>query len=113
MRGLREASWEDCRVYERAKMKFEWDEAKNRTNLLKHGISFEQAVYAFADPYGLNIPDYEHSESEERWLLLGAIQSGKIVLVVHTARISNSIRIISARKATANEQKTYNQRSTK
>lgn len=65
----------------------------------------------FADPFALNMFDVEHSDSEERWLLLGATKDAKILLVVHTARFGNVIRIISARKATKYEQKIYKERA--
>lgn len=94
-------------------MNFEWDENKNRTNIKKHGVDFRDACYVFADMYALSMPDDEHSENEERWLLLGASQNGKILLVVHTQRIGDIVRIISARKATKHEQKTYNERRPK
>lgn len=88
-------------------MKFEWDENKNQLNIRKHGINFRDAAYVFSDPFALNIPDDEHSNNEERWLLLGQNLNNKLLLVVHTFRCSNVIRIISARKATANEKETY------
>jgi uncharacterized DUF497 family protein len=50
-------------------MKFEWDEKKEKINMQKHGISFEQASYAFADPFALNKYDGEHSNEEDRWIL--------------------------------------------
>lgn len=52
-------------------MKFTWDENKNQLNIRKHGIDFSDAAYVFADPFALSIPDDEHSETEDRWLLLG------------------------------------------
>ena len=52
-------------------MKFTWDENKNQLNIRKHGIDFGDAAYVFADSFALSIPDDEHSETEERWLLLG------------------------------------------
>jgi uncharacterized protein len=52
-------------------MKFEWDENKNQINIRKHGIDFHDDAYVFSDPFALNLPDDEHSEMEERWLLLG------------------------------------------
>lgn len=91
-------------------MNFEWDENKNRANIKKHGIDFHDACYVFADRFALNMPDDEHSDNEERWLLLGASPNGKILLVVHTERIGDIIRIISARCATKNEQNIYNNR---
>ena len=91
-------------------MNFEWDENKNRANIKKHGVGFHDACYVFADRFALNMPDDEHSDNEERWLLLGASPNGKILLVVHTERIGDIIRIISARCATKNEQNIYNNR---
>ena len=91
-------------------MNFEWDENKNRANIKKHGVDFHDACYVFADRFALNMPDDEHSDNEERWLLLGASPNGKILLVVHTERIGDIIRIISARCATKNEQNIYNNR---
>jgi uncharacterized protein len=52
-------------------MKFEWDINKETLNLKKHGVSFEQAAYVFADPYALSVFDENHSENEDRWVLLG------------------------------------------
>jgi uncharacterized protein len=52
-------------------MKFEWDENKNQLNIRKHGIDFADAAYVFSDPFALNLPDDQHSETEERWILLG------------------------------------------
>jgi uncharacterized DUF497 family protein len=52
-------------------MKFEWDRKKEKSNIEKHGVSFEQASYVFADPFALNKYDDEHSQEEDRWVLLG------------------------------------------
>lgn len=90
-------------------MKFEWDENKNKLNIQKHGINFRDAVYVFSDPFALNMPDV-YSETEERWLLLGKNLKEQILLVVHTFRYDDVIRIISARKATNKEKSTYLQR---
>ncbi|WGS84615.1 BrnT family toxin [Methylomonas sp. UP202] len=92
-------------------MKFEWDENKNQGNIRKHGVDFRQAVYVFADPFALSMPDDEHSDDEERWLLLGKNLNEQILLVVHTFRYDDMIRIISARKATQNEKATYTRRA--
>ena len=94
-------------------MLFEWDEAKNQANIRKHGIDFRDAAYVFSDPSALNIPDEEHSDNEERWVLLGKNQNERILLVVHTYRQGESIRLISARKATPSEQATYLKRARK
>lgn len=94
-------------------MKFGWDENKNQANIKKHGIDFAEAVYVFADPFALNIPDDEHSEKEERWIILGISLQSTVLLIVHTYREGDSIRIISARKSTKNEQRIYEQRCQK
>ncbi len=94
-------------------MKFEWDDKKNQSNIKKHGIRFEQACYAFSDRFALSIFDEEHSDDEERWILLGEGYNELLLVVVHTFRDENgveTVRIISARKATKNEQKSYERR---
>lgn len=94
-------------------MKFEWDENKNQANIKKHGINFADAVYVFSDLFALNIPDDEHSDIEERWILLGKSLQMSVLLIVHTYREGDSIRIISARKSTKNEQRIYEMRCQK
>jgi uncharacterized protein len=91
-------------------MKFEWDEKKNRLNIKKHGLSFEEAAYVFSDTDAISIIDTEHSENEERWITIGKIINKGIIVVVHTERIKSEqefIRIISARKAEKIEAKEY------
>ena len=85
-------------------MQFEWDEAKNRMNIRKHGISFEMATGVFFDEYRIERVDYLHSADEERLYTIGRIES--ILFVVFTER-KDSIRIISARKATKEEENEY------
>jgi uncharacterized DUF497 family protein len=87
-------------------LRFEWDDRKARSNLAKHGVSFEEASTAFEDLASLTIPDPIHSEEEDRFILLGQTYRGKIVVVIHTERGEN-IRIISARPASRQERKTY------
>ena len=97
-------------------MKFEWDTRKELKNIDKHGVSFEQASYVFSDPYALDKFDEHHSSSEERWIILGKSINETLLLVVHTYRENNEIetvRIIGARKATKNEQQTYDSRCPK
>ena len=94
-------------------MKFDWDENKNKLNIQKHGVDFRYAIYVFSDPFQLNRPDDEHSEDEERWIILGKNLNDNLLLVVHTFRHENVIRIISARKATRHEQTQYSQRLNK
>ncbi|MDP1909680.1 MAG: BrnT family toxin [Hyphomicrobium sp.] len=85
-------------------MKFEWDPAKAAANIAKHGVSFEQAEAAFTDPKAMELLD-ESSQGEERWRLLGRAESG-VLMVVYTER-RDYVRIISARRADAREQKAY------
>lgn len=97
-------------------MKFEWDRNKEAINIKKHGVTFEQACYVFADPFALNQYDEEHSEDEDRWVLLGQSLHEMILVVVHTFRDDDgkeSVRIISARKATKKEQQAYKERCPK
>jgi len=64
-------------------IRFEWDETKNRANRKKHGIWFEEATSAFQDPHALLFSDPEHSEKEERVVLLGVTTSSRLIVVVH------------------------------
>ncbi|MBI5343293.1 MAG: BrnT family toxin [Deltaproteobacteria bacterium] len=89
----------------------EWDEAKNTSNKRKHGISFQEAVTVFADEHGLLLADPEHSTEEDRFVLLGFSASLRILVVCHCYRRSEeTIRIISARKATKSERAVYHTR---
>nr|CRY96875.1 hypothetical protein [uncultured prokaryote] len=89
-------------------IKFEWDENKNRTNQKKHGISFTEAQTVFYDNEALVIDDTEHSEEEERFIILGLSSKANLLVVCHCYRASETvIRIISARKATKTESKYY------
>lgn len=92
-------------------IKFEWDENKNQTNQKKHGISFEEAKAVFFDDDAILFDDPEHSKGEERFLIIGQIQEKSVCIVSHCYRDKeNTIRIISARKATKNEKKIYTDR---
>lgn len=87
---------------------FQWDENKNVTNKKKHGISFEEAQTVFYDEEALLIDDPEHSEDEERFIILGFSNRANMLVVCHCYRENETvIRIISARKATKNEAKQY------
>jgi len=89
-------------------MKFEWDTAKAASNQRKHGISFEEAKSVFFDEFAVQFYDEEHSDVEDRFLMLGLSDESKILLVCHCERDSGTtIRIISARKATKNERQHY------
>jgi uncharacterized DUF497 family protein len=90
-------------------MRFEWDPVKNRQNLRKHDVRFETAVLVFDDPCALTQRDPAFDD-EERWITVGAIGLGSILLVVHTFYEEHNeevIRIISARAAESHERKAY------
>ena len=92
-------------------LRFEWDSRKASANLKKHGISFDEAQSAFYDEHAKLIDDPDHSVDEERFILLGLSFSLRLVVVCHCYRSDDEvIRIISARKATAYETKSYKQR---
>ncbi len=94
-------------------MRFEWDPKKEAINIQKHGITFGQASYVFADRYALNKYDEKHSEDEDRWLLLGKSMNEVLLVVVHTFKDQDGmgfVRIISARKASKSERKEYERR---
>jgi uncharacterized DUF497 family protein len=88
---------------------FEWHEEKAAVNLMKHGVSFEEAKTIFNDSFSLTIADPQHSLDEERYIDLGRSDTGQLLVVCYTERGSN-IRIISCRKATKSERRTYEQR---
>ena len=89
-------------------IRFDWDPAKARANLRKHGISFEEAQSVFYDDFARQFYDTEGSETEDRFLLLGMSNRARVLVVCHCERSRGDVvRIISARKATRNEQKYY------
>ena len=91
-------------------VKFEWDPEKAAVNLRKHGISFEEASTAFSDPFARIDFDPDHSEDDERFILLGLSTAARILVVCHCYRENDEvIRIISARQAVPFERKQYGQ----
>jgi uncharacterized DUF497 family protein len=89
-------------------LRFEWDPAKDEANQEKHGVSFEEAKTAFFDDYARVIADPEHSDLEERYILLGMSIKLNILVVCHCyIEEENIIRIISARKADPTERAQY------
>ena len=88
-------------------MEFEWDLNKDQGNQEKHGISLEEAATAFDDELQITIPDPDHSIGEFRYLTMGLTISGRLVVVSHTEDEDDRIRIISARNATTQERRTY------
>jgi uncharacterized protein len=91
---------------ERSGPVFEWDSGKARTNVSKHRVSFEEAVTTFGDPLALVIDDPSHSETEERFVLLGQSARRRLLVVMFTER-DDTVRLISARKATRRERRDY------
>lgn len=91
-------------------IKFEWDKNKNEINKQKHKVSFDEAKTVFYDEEALIIDDPEHSQEEERFIILGFSAKANLLVVCHCYRASDSvIRIISARKATKTEREQYEQ----
>jgi len=89
-------------------LEFDWDPRKDKANQKKHGVSFEEAQSVFFDDYATQFYDEEHSDLEERFILLGMSIKPQVLVVCHCERQSGSvIRLISARKATAAERKYY------
>jgi len=85
---------------------FEWDPNKAAANLRKHGVSFDEAVTAFGDPLSILLPDPDHSLGEERYVVLGTSNVGRLLVVTFVERPPRT-RIISARLATRRERHDY------
>ena len=89
-------------------VRFEWDEAKDRLNRRRHGVSFAEATSVFLDEHALLIDDPDHSLSEERFVLLGVSSTLRVLLVCHCYRADGGVvRLVSARKADRQEQRDY------
>jgi uncharacterized DUF497 family protein len=88
------------------KVTVDWDPVKAETNLKKHQVSFEEASTVFDDPLFITFLDVEHSVDEERYITVGLSNANRLLLIAHTER-EGVTRIISARKATKNEQRFY------
>jgi len=90
---------------------FEWDPAKARLNVKKHGVAFERAATVFQDPHALSAYDQDHSHLEERWITLGRDRSDVLLVVHHTYSEQTAgittIRLFSARHPTKNETRQY------
>ncbi|WP_243725288.1 BrnT family toxin [Candidatus Thiosymbion oneisti] len=88
-----------------------WDNAKAQSNLVKHGVTFAQAVMVMLDPLALTVFDEAHSDTEERWFTLGQTSEGRLLAVSHTYQLLDAdtarIRLISAREATPRERQQY------
>lgn len=89
-------------------LRFEWDDRKAAANLRKHGVGFDEAKSVFVDEKAKLIDDPDHSEVEDRFVILGFSSALRLLLVCHCYRSDgNVIRVISARKASAKESKSY------
>jgi uncharacterized protein len=89
-------------------VEFEWDAEKAANNLLKHGVSFQEAGTVFGDPLAITYFDPDHSDDEDRYLTFGHSSEGRLLIVSHTDR-EDRTRLISARPATRAETKQYEQ----
>jgi uncharacterized DUF497 family protein len=86
---------------------FEWDPGKARQNRRKHRVSFQEAATVFGDPLAVTYSDPDHSLSEQRFITIGMSGAGKVLMVAHSDHNEESVRIISARKATQREREHY------
>jgi hypothetical protein len=89
-------------------LRFEWDAEKAFRNVSKHGVNFEEARTVFDDPLSVTVVDYQHSQEEDRYVDIGLSSSGQLLVVVYTER-GGVVRLISSRKATSAERRTYEQ----
>jgi uncharacterized protein len=87
-------------------MEFEWNPNKAELNCEKHNVSFEEAATVFNDLLSVTFPDPDHSIGESRYVIIGVSRSGQLLIVSHTDR-GEKVRIISARKATRQERRFY------
>ena len=87
-------------------MRFEWDENKAATNLLKHSVSFEEAATVFGDPLSDTFDDPDHSAEERRFVIIGLSEKGRMLIVAHTDD-GDVVRIINAREPTREEREFY------
>jgi uncharacterized protein len=92
-------------------MEFRWDKNKNKENIRKHGISFEDTVEVFDDPFHVSILDKRFDYFDERWITIGSLKKGSIIVVGHLYYLTENgdeiIKIITARKATKKEARQY------
>lgn len=86
---------------------FDWDPRKDATNKRKHGVTFHEAKSVFTDDYARLIADPEHSDEEDRFIILGMSISSRLLVVCHCISNGDTIRIISARKADKRERQVY------
>lgn len=89
-------------------LRFEWDKKKEKANVKKHGVSFEDARSVFYDEYAIQFYDPDHSDEEDRFILLGLSSKPQVLVVCHCFRESETVvRVISARNADTDEERYY------
>jgi uncharacterized DUF497 family protein len=87
-------------------IEFEWDPAKARANLTKHGVAFREGSTVFRDPLSITVYDPDHSQEEDRFITVGRSTAGRLLILAHTDRGTRT-RIISARELTRAEREAY------
>ena len=87
-------------------LEFEWDPHKEANNRARHGVSFQEAATVFADPLSITVADPDHTVGEDRYIVIGRSDRGRLLMVAHTER-GDRIRIISARGLTPRERADY------
>jgi hypothetical protein len=92
-------------------LRFEWNDEKALANERKHGVSFAEAKTVFFDAYALYTADGEHSWNEERFIIVGRSERDRVLTVVYVERIEDTLRLISARRATVRERQTYEEKA--
>ena len=101
-----------CITYKRGKqmdfdLRFEWDEEKERKNIIKHEVSFKTAMRVFRDSHRIDFYDSGHSSDEDRYITIGSVNGTVLILMVVYTERGDAVRIISARKATSQERRRY------
>lgn len=94
-------------------MIYEWDPLKAAENLQKHGVSFEEAISVFLDPFALTYDDPDHSSNESRFITIGMSTQHRLLFVAHADWGPDRVRIISARRTTSSESHDFQERRTK
>ena len=87
-------------------MEFEWDPRKNEANIRKHGVAFSEAATVFGDVLSITVPDPDHSQEEDRYIITGVSGQNRLMMVAHLER-GERIRLISARELNRSEKRDY------
>ena len=92
-------------------LRYEWDEAKAASNVSKHGVSFDEARTVFLDVFALRVFDGPHSSDEDRFIIIGMSDHARVLTVVYVERTEETMRLISARRATSRERRIYEEKT--